>query len=84
MGMESILGVSNKGIATDESYANASFLFLSQLTFARFYLPVLVPSAKKAIYMDDDVIVQGTKDCHHWCCSLSSVGSCVNFIYGIL
>ncbi|XP_023611437.1 glycosyltransferase 8 domain-containing protein 1 isoform X3 [Myotis lucifugus] len=29
------------------------------LTFARFYLPILVPSAKKAIYMDDDVIVQG-------------------------
>ncbi|XP_045153336.1 glycosyltransferase 8 domain-containing protein 1 isoform X2 [Echinops telfairi] len=29
------------------------------LIFARFYLPVLVPSAKKAIYVDDDVIVQG-------------------------
>ncbi|KAM9592984.1 protein polybromo-1 isoform 3-T3 [Trichechus inunguis] len=29
------------------------------LIFARFYLPILVPSAKKAIYMDDDVIVQG-------------------------
>ena len=41
-----------------ESYANPSFLFF-QLTFARFYLPILVPSAKKAIYMDDDIIVQG-------------------------
>ncbi|XP_006630699.2 glycosyltransferase 8 domain-containing protein 1 isoform X1 [Lepisosteus oculatus] len=29
------------------------------LTFARFYLPVFVPDAEKAIYMDDDVIVQG-------------------------
>lgn len=73
MGTESILGVSKKGIATNESSATASFVFLSQLTFARFYLPVLVPSAKKAIYMDDDVIVQGTKDCHHQCCSLSMV-----------
>lgn len=62
MGTESTLGVSNKGIVTDESCANGSFFFLSQLTFARFYLPILVPSAKKAIYMDDDVIVQGTKD----------------------
>ncbi|XP_058534866.1 glycosyltransferase 8 domain-containing protein 1 isoform X3 [Ochotona princeps] len=32
---------------------------MKPLTFARFYLPMLVPSAKKAIYMDDDVIVQG-------------------------
>ncbi|XP_052046020.1 glycosyltransferase 8 domain-containing protein 1 isoform X3 [Apodemus sylvaticus] len=32
---------------------------MKPLTFARFYLPILVPSAKKAIYMDDDVIVQG-------------------------
>uniref|UniRef100_A0A480VT79 Glycosyltransferase 8 domain-containing protein 1 n=1 Tax=Sus scrofa TaxID=9823 RepID=A0A480VT79_PIG len=38
---------------------------IKPLTFARFYLPILVPSAKKAIYMDDDVIVQGTKECHH-------------------
>lgn len=29
-----------------------------QLTFARFYLPNLVPHAEKAIYVDDDVIVQ--------------------------
>ncbi|XP_069793299.1 glycosyltransferase 8 domain-containing protein 1 [Narcine bancroftii] len=29
------------------------------LTFARFYLPMLVSSPKKAIYLDDDVIVQG-------------------------
>lgn len=32
---------------------------IKPLTFARFYLPVLVPHAKKAIYVDDDVIVQG-------------------------
>ncbi|XP_008578304.1 PREDICTED: glycosyltransferase 8 domain-containing protein 1 [Galeopterus variegatus] len=32
---------------------------MKPLTFARFYLPILVPSAKKVIYMDDDVIVQG-------------------------
>lgn len=32
---------------------------IKPLTFARFYLPILVPRAKKAIYMDDDVIVQG-------------------------
>ncbi|KAM4613047.1 glycosyltransferase 8 domain-containing protein 1 isoform 1-T2 [Polymixia lowei] len=29
------------------------------LTFARFYLPVYIPDAEKAIYLDDDVIVQG-------------------------
>ncbi|XP_040058639.2 glycosyltransferase 8 domain-containing protein 1 isoform X1 [Gasterosteus aculeatus] len=29
------------------------------LTFARFYLPVYLPKAEKAIYLDDDVIVQG-------------------------
>ncbi|KAF7659766.1 hypothetical protein LDENG_00293210 [Lucifuga dentata] len=29
------------------------------LTFARFYLPVYMPEAEKAIYLDDDVIVQG-------------------------
>ncbi|KAM8917591.1 glycosyltransferase 8 domain-containing protein 1 isoform 1-T1 [Spinachia spinachia] len=29
------------------------------LTFARFYLPVYLPEAEKAIYLDDDVIVQG-------------------------
>ncbi|NWU97446.1 GL8D1 protein, partial [Upupa epops] len=31
---------------------------LKPLTFARFYLPVLVPQVEKAIYVDDDVIVQ--------------------------
>ncbi|KAG9483793.1 hypothetical protein GDO78_009621 [Eleutherodactylus coqui] len=30
------------------------------LTFARFYLPDLVPAVEKIIYLDDDVIVQGT------------------------
>lgn len=29
------------------------------LTFARFYLPVYIPEAEKAIYLDDDTIVQG-------------------------
>lgn len=29
------------------------------LTFARFYLPLFVPGVEKAIYLDDDVIVQG-------------------------
>ncbi|XP_042356971.1 glycosyltransferase 8 domain-containing protein 1 [Plectropomus leopardus] len=29
------------------------------LTFARFYLPVYIPEAEKAIYLDDDIIVQG-------------------------
>nr|XP_017533967.2 glycosyltransferase 8 domain-containing protein 1 isoform X1 [Manis javanica] len=32
---------------------------MKPLTFARFYLPSLVPRAKKVIYVDDDVIVQG-------------------------
>lgn len=30
-----------------------------QLSFARFYLPVYIPEAEKAVYLDDDVIVQG-------------------------
>lgn len=29
------------------------------LTFARFYLPLYIPEAEKAIYLDDDIIVQG-------------------------
>ncbi|XP_068598445.1 glycosyltransferase 8 domain-containing protein 1 [Brachionichthys hirsutus] len=29
------------------------------LAFARFYLPTFLPEAEKAIYLDDDVIVQG-------------------------
>lgn len=29
------------------------------LAFARFYLPLYIPEADKAIYLDDDVIVQG-------------------------
>ncbi|KAK0139842.1 Glycosyltransferase 8 domain-containing protein 1 [Merluccius polli] len=32
---------------------------LKPLTFARFYLPLYLPEAEKAIYLDDDVIVQG-------------------------
>lgn len=29
------------------------------LAFARFYLPLYIPEAERAIYLDDDVIVQG-------------------------
>ncbi|KAM7422256.1 hypothetical protein PAMA_010363 [Pampus argenteus] len=29
------------------------------LTFARYYLPLFIPEAEKAIYLDDDIIVQG-------------------------
>lgn len=29
------------------------------LTFARFYLPAYIPEAEKAIYLDDDTIIQG-------------------------
>ncbi|XP_029358911.1 glycosyltransferase 8 domain-containing protein 1 [Echeneis naucrates] len=29
------------------------------LTFARYYLPAYIPEAEKAIYLDDDIIVQG-------------------------
>lgn len=31
---------------------------IKPLTFARYYLPYMVPDAERAIYMDDDVIVQ--------------------------
>ncbi|XP_047439500.1 glycosyltransferase 8 domain-containing protein 1 [Mugil cephalus] len=29
------------------------------LTFARFYMPIYIPDAERAIYLDDDIIVQG-------------------------
>ncbi|XP_056885046.1 glycosyltransferase 8 domain-containing protein 1 isoform X2 [Takifugu flavidus] len=29
------------------------------LTFARFYIPAYLPEAEKAIYLDDDIVVQG-------------------------
>lgn len=32
---------------------------IKPLTFARFYMPLYVPDAEKAIYLDDDVIIQG-------------------------
>ncbi|XP_007907052.1 glycosyltransferase 8 domain-containing protein 1 [Callorhinchus milii] len=32
---------------------------LKPLMFARYYLPTLVPGLQKAIYLDDDVIIQG-------------------------
>ncbi|XP_048462327.1 glycosyltransferase 8 domain-containing protein 1 isoform X4 [Rhincodon typus] len=32
---------------------------IKPLTFARFYLPTLISGTEKAIYLDDDVIVQG-------------------------
>lgn len=31
----------------------------SQLTFARYFMPMFLPGVEKAIYLDDDVIVQG-------------------------
>lgn len=39
------------------------YRFAFQLSFARFYLPVYIPEAEKAVYLDDDVIVQGKR--HH-------------------
>lgn len=33
--------------------------FFIQLMFARFYMPTFLPDTEKAIYLDDDVIVQG-------------------------
>ncbi|XP_026206026.1 glycosyltransferase 8 domain-containing protein 1 [Anabas testudineus] len=36
-----------------------SFETAKPLTFARFYLPAYIPEAEKAIYLDDDIIVQG-------------------------
>lgn len=35
-------------------------VFVLQLNFVRFYLPLLDISHKRVIYLDDDVIVQGT------------------------
>lgn len=32
---------------------------IKPLAFARFYLPLYIPEAEKAIYFDDDIIVQG-------------------------
>lgn len=32
---------------------------LKPLTYSRFYIPVFTPDAEKAIYLDDDIIVQG-------------------------
>ncbi|XP_043563798.1 glycosyltransferase 8 domain-containing protein 1 isoform X1 [Chiloscyllium plagiosum] len=32
---------------------------IKPLTFARFYLPILISATEKVIYLDDDVIVQG-------------------------
>lgn len=42
------------------------FFFLSflKLTFARFYMPNFLPDTEIAIYLDDDVIVQGTYYIH--------------------
>nr|XP_015815031.2 glycosyltransferase 8 domain-containing protein 1 [Nothobranchius furzeri] len=42
-------------ISKDPKVAESS----TPLTFARFYLPLFIPEAEKAIYLDDDVIVQG-------------------------
>ncbi|XP_015258935.1 PREDICTED: glycosyltransferase 8 domain-containing protein 1 [Cyprinodon variegatus] len=45
----------NGKIPKDTSMLDAA----KPLTFARFYLPVYIPDAEKAIYLDDDVVVQG-------------------------
>lgn len=37
-----------------------SVFFIFQLNFVRFYLPMLEINHKRVIYLDDDVIVQGT------------------------
>lgn len=37
----------------------------SQLTFARFYIPAYLPEAEKAIYLDDDIVVQGEAATFH-------------------
>lgn len=39
---------------------NTTLVCLSQLTFARFYMPVFIPDAENSIYLDDDNIVQGS------------------------
>lgn len=47
-----------------------SFL-LSQLNYARYYLPRLFPDLKeKVVFIDDDCIVQGTEMMSHQCLSL--------------
>ncbi|XP_032369408.1 glycosyltransferase 8 domain-containing protein 1 isoform X1 [Etheostoma spectabile] len=45
----------NRKISKDPQTLEAA----KPLTFARFYLPLYIPKAEKAIYLDDDVIVQG-------------------------
>lgn len=45
-----------KGKIPEDSQAQEA---AQPLTFARFYLPVYLPEAEKAIYLDDDVVVQG-------------------------
>ncbi|KAM7006891.1 glycosyltransferase 8 domain-containing protein 1 [Tautogolabrus adspersus] len=45
----------NGKIAKDPQMLEAA----KPLTFARFYLSAYIPEAEKAIYLDDDVIVQG-------------------------
>lgn len=45
-------------VTVSKSGNNATFVL--QLNFVRFYLPLLDISHKRVIYLDDDVIVQGT------------------------
>ncbi|XP_061778636.1 glycosyltransferase 8 domain-containing protein 1 [Nerophis ophidion] len=42
-------------VATDPQLADTT----KPLTFARYYLPSYLPEVEKAIYLDDDIIVQG-------------------------
>ncbi|XP_047203881.1 glycosyltransferase 8 domain-containing protein 1 [Girardinichthys multiradiatus] len=45
----------NGKISKDPTMPEAAKL----LSFARFYLPVYIPEVEKAIYLDDDIVVQG-------------------------
>lgn len=61
-------------------------LIVLQLNFVRFYLPLLDISHKRVIYLDDDVIVQGTEMCPLpfspvLSCSWDKRGACIFSIY---
>lgn len=46
-------------VYSSSTLVQSNFQLVFQLTFARFYLPVFLPEAERAIYLDDDVVVQG-------------------------
>lgn len=49
----------NLSLSLTMLFLSLYYSFIFQLTFARFYMPAYLPEADKAIYLDDDVIVQG-------------------------